>query len=357
VADIVFVLGAGASVHANAPVMATFLDVARNLLLTGKAGNYRADFETVFKAIGLLQIAQAKSDLDLYNIESVFTAFEMVELVRPDFFRERGIDTDPASALKRLIAHTLEQEMRFPTSNGFVIGPTQYTNLAKLLERFRSNAVPPRSCAVLTFNYDVGLDMACARERLQYRYFLDGESDQGQSGAVPLLKLHGSLNWFERLGGGIHAIRLESVADRFGRGTRDACLIHVSQLAGDANCCPEVERGTEPFLVPPMLNKGEKHRTISSVWRQAAKELSEARSIFVIGYSMPNADIFFKHLFAIGTIGDDPFDRIQLFDPDAHRIESRYRELLGRGGERRFEAVPCTFDVALLKIANLFRFN
>ncbi|MDQ6923234.1 MAG: hypothetical protein M3Z74_03610 [Pseudomonadota bacterium] len=92
--------------------------------------------------------------------------------------------------------------------------------------------------------------------------------------------------------------------------------------------------GGVPFLVPPAINKAEHHRAIRPVWTQAAKELSEAEYIFIIGYSFPDADAFFKHLFAIGTVGKNPLRRIEVFDPKADVLEALFRTILGSAGER-----------------------
>src|SRR5437868_12972550 len=70
---IVFILGAGASKHAGAPLMSEFLSVARDL------GHERPlpAFELVFRAIDCLHRSQAKSEFDLENLETVFGAFQM----------------------------------------------------------------------------------------------------------------------------------------------------------------------------------------------------------------------------------------------------------------------------------------
>ena len=75
--DVVFILGAGASKQAGAPLMANFLDVAHNLWKLGKVKDAEESFKKVFEARAALQSVHSKSSLDIDNIESVFTAFEM----------------------------------------------------------------------------------------------------------------------------------------------------------------------------------------------------------------------------------------------------------------------------------------
>ncbi len=79
-ADTVFILGAGASKEAGAPLMGEFLDVAHNLWKT--EGSTMPAFETVFRGISRLQQVHSKAKLDIQNVESVFAAFEMAKTLR-----------------------------------------------------------------------------------------------------------------------------------------------------------------------------------------------------------------------------------------------------------------------------------
>lgn len=88
--DIVFILGAGASRQAGAPLMSDFLDKAADLLVTRRVDSQREQFEKVFSAIGELQRVHSKAQLDLNNIESVFTAFELAKIIQ----RLPGVQTN-----------------------------------------------------------------------------------------------------------------------------------------------------------------------------------------------------------------------------------------------------------------------
>ena len=87
--------------------MFDFLDVARRLLRTNAVEDKRAEFELVFRAIGALQTVHSKSQLDLNNIESVFTVLELGRIIQ----KVPGLTRDeiPAAiaALKKLIVRTL----------------------------------------------------------------------------------------------------------------------------------------------------------------------------------------------------------------------------------------------------------
>lgn len=115
--ETVFILGAGASQQAGAPVMGDFLDVARALMKNKQNADVAAESELVFKGIDALQNVHSKAELDLLNLESVFAAFEMAQLLkRLPGLTEEEIEKLP-SAMRRLICHTLESTIKFPVDS------------------------------------------------------------------------------------------------------------------------------------------------------------------------------------------------------------------------------------------------
>lgn len=79
--NVVFILGAGASKQCGAPLMNDFLETAFHLWKTNKVQEKQEHFERVFRAISALQIVHSKSQIDLDNIESIFTALEMANVL------------------------------------------------------------------------------------------------------------------------------------------------------------------------------------------------------------------------------------------------------------------------------------
>jgi hypothetical protein len=62
--------------------MHDFLDIASDLLRTNAVQEKRTAFEQVFSAIGALQAVHSKSQLDLNNIESIFTVLELGRIIQ-----------------------------------------------------------------------------------------------------------------------------------------------------------------------------------------------------------------------------------------------------------------------------------
>src|SRR5205809_156403 len=75
----IFLLGAGASKAAGAPLMAEFLSMARNLRRSGLPTEFHAAFDLVFQAMAALQAVHSKATLDFNNVESLFSAFEVAK--------------------------------------------------------------------------------------------------------------------------------------------------------------------------------------------------------------------------------------------------------------------------------------
>jgi hypothetical protein len=79
-------------------------------------------------------------------------------------------------------------------------------------------------------------------------------------------------------------------------------------------------------IVPPSWNKTEYADSVGHIWQEAARQLSDAENIFVCGYSLPETDVFFKHLFALGSVGRSLIRRFWVINPDPDgSVESRFR--------------------------------
>lgn len=356
--NVAFILGAGASRQCGAPLMFDFLDVASDLLRANAVQEKRAEFEKVFSAIGDLQVVHSKSQLDLNNIESIFTVLELGRIIQ----RVPGLTADQIpsiiAALKDLIVKTLEVTIPFPTKGRYIGVPKPYEEFAKLLKHLIAEAHPRRSVSVLTFNYDIAVDMALYRAGLGPDYVISAPPRHDQP--IPLLKLHGSLNWAtETSTGAIRPLHLANYfqyyrLDGFGEGG-DVRVPIGSQLAEYFKSNASLQVNREPLIVPPSWNKADYHAALSDVWAHAARHLSEAEHIFILGYSLPETDSFFRHLYALGSVGTTPLRRIEVFNPDqSGETDARFQALLGPGAKARYRYHTLTFENAIPLILDYF---
>jgi NAD-dependent SIR2 family protein deacetylase len=192
--ETVIILGAGASVEAGVPVMKDFLDVAERLLQKNDVEDSQKDFKAVFSAISALEPVHAKTEIDLNNLESVFAAFEMANLVK----KLPPLNTDEVealpAALRRLISKTIEKKLKFPVVQDRLVLPYPYQDFAHLLKLIAGEAQwVKRKVSIITFNYDIAIDCAVSMFGSPEYHLLR----TGQVSGPNLFKLHGSLNWFD----------------------------------------------------------------------------------------------------------------------------------------------------------------
>jgi hypothetical protein len=349
--ETVLILGAGASKEAGAPIMRDFLDVADDLLKGNHVEKARAEFDLVFRAINSLQAVHSKAQMDLQNIESVFAALEMARLVG----KLDGLSSDEVQRLPEamvcLIQATIEKKLSFPIKGGKPFPPSPFDKLAKIIQKLApgNSAQVRKKFSIITFNYDLCVDVAFQRFGIPIDYGLEAEDKEL---GIKVSKLHGSLNW-------ARCPRCKKIAawklgqylsnriwQSFGESERGTISI-ASNLGDFPHCGAFGASGL--YLVPPTWNKAQHHEQLQSVWSSAAAELADAENIFVCGYSLPDTDHFFPYLYALGSIGGTRFKRFWVFDPNRD-VENRFRKLLGPVTVSRFAFHPEAFTGALRAI-------
>lgn len=340
----VFILGAGASRQAGGPLMSDFLDKARDLLANHRVQSKEKEFERVFDALVELRPVFYKSYIDLDNIESVFAAFEMASLIKK-LGSWKPEDTELLEeAIKTLIVVTLDNTIQYPTPRQVAYPPPHYGDFfryiaEKLKQDFRNLS---SLVTFITFNYDTALDYSLSFNNIPLKYCLEKETKKET--AIKLIKLHGSLNWIKCPNpqcGKINVAQIKTVHAHSSKGYYN--ILHPEIIKCD---CGTSLSEIMPFIVPPTMSKGEHHKDLGNVWATAAKELEESTNIFVIGYSLPENDLFFRYLFALGTVGKGHLKRFWVFNPNKE-VEDRFRKLIGKGIENRFQPFQNTFEESI----------
>ncbi|MGH3157047.1 MAG: hypothetical protein ACRDNF_10780, partial [Streptosporangiaceae bacterium] len=132
-----------------------------------------------------------------------------------------------------------------------------------------------------------------------------------------LLKLHGSLSWYwvPRDASGVSIAR------------RD-----LPGAFGAPNLYTEEERrrrlpGRVPFVVPPSAVKSPYYRNpvIREIWQQAAERLRRAARVFILGYSLPPADLTFAGMLTDALRGSTA--SLTVVDPRADMVQARLTSL------------------------------
>lgn len=222
----------------------------------------------------------------------------------------------------------------------------------------RSDAHPALTSSVITFNYDIALDVAMFRNGQGPVYAFGPEIRTNSP--IKLLKLHGSLNWAVRSDNGVvQPLTLQEYFSKYsynGWEKKGTCHIPIgSQLQEYFSKHTDINVNPEPVIVPPTWNKADYHHLLSTIWSTAAKELEEAEYIFIIGYSLPATDAFFRLLYGLGTVGETPLKKIVVYNPDGtETTENRFKEMLGPGALARFNYIQLNFQDSISHIRSLF---
>ncbi len=353
----VFILGAGFSARAGAPLIRDFLDHSRELYqdpLSDLTDEERNRFNEVFEFKRRMGQCREKIEIDLDNIEQLFGLVDV---------SDRLGTTSPTarSSIVYLIAKTIQSAIanqKYYNAVGFTLA--QNADIASLPKDWVRPNEGPRRCtadmyqifaallagmldspvrrkarrnAVISFNYDLVLDCALRELGVEPFYGLSGESEDGTHPSVPVLKLHGSLNW---------AIcqKCSSVA-----------VVPAEATLGPAKiiskACPKCSSPYQPLLVPPSWDKTGYREVMQPVWKRAVEELNNASRICVIGYSMPETDAFFKYLLTLGLAENHQLHRLIAVDIN-QAVDEKYCQLLeGLFRERRYTFFGQGFEMFL----------
>jgi hypothetical protein len=346
----VFILGAGASKMAGGPLMNEFLDVAESLRDDPDVKADGPHFDLVFKSLSELAFVNAKAVVDVKNLEAVYGAFEMAAMCGRLGDLTQAELGGLGHAMRRVILRTLELRMVLPVRDHNAWAPPPYGRFLTLIEKMKEmKHLSPVS--VITLNYDLALDYALYRRHADIDYCLA----ETPTGGMEVMKLHGSMNWTRCSEGKCRQIvpwHLTEYLKNYGWSEvlmrpdpPKYVTIGVGRRLGELSHCSQATE-TDPVIVPPTWNKAQ-YQSLVSVWRRAAKNLSEAENIFVIGYSLPRSDEFFRYLYAIGTYARTLPKRFWVINP-SNETEN-YKALLGPlvSDARVFRYYATSFDESI----------
>lgn len=356
----VYVLGAGASCHTGAPLLADFLVSARALTGGRYQENleYKDSFKNIFNWIDTLRSASYYVEFDLDNLEHIFSLAEMQKQIGSEEGQKLCQD------LKHVIVETLDRNI-LGTLKGKTFEPDPiYSNFVGALDhinkqrRKRTNQAHGtfEKDTIITFNYDVILDHAFGPKN--YDYCINEEYSPGK---FKILKLHGSANWGICSGCDRRPIQtatpspLASGADydyeALAENGEKLPFKMVTHAMKYHKCgkCGETEV-LEPYIIPPTWSKKIENSQLERVWKTAVDEIAKACQLIIIGYSMPPTDTFLQYLLTLGLANNPTLHRIVVVNRDnSEDFKQRYRKvfsrsLSGRGRLKFITGEHATFD-------------
>ncbi len=345
----VYVLGAGFSADAGAPLIRDFLDRSREFLLDPSSAldpTERAQFAEVFDFRRKVAQSREKVILDLDDIEQLFGLVEISERLMGTsrtrtslqhmIVKTLQLSISPPSVWHRHAIHFEAQPQEsvlermsgladvFRSESGGRIACDMYDFFASLITGILDapDLLPGRKDTIVTFNYDLVIERSLERLGAVANYHLPDDltrRDQGGPGrgmSVDILKLHGSANWAvcARCRGSV--VVLESKI------TENPSMIRNMR-------CPRCGTETyQPLLIPPSWDKSEFREITRSVWAKALEELQAATRVFIIGYSMPEADAFFKYLLTLALAENQCLFKFVVVDLGGQTLPQKYSALL-----------------------------
>lgn len=161
----------------------------------------------------------------------------------------------------------------------------------EMLRKFESAGWLMKS-ALISLNYDIHMDNALIGARDEFDVDLDYGTDFANfdrdddwkrpraQRAIPLFKLHGSLNW-------LYCPRCTQLTL-----TPKIKGVLSHRHKGRCGCDEELA----PIIVPPSFFKEMSNFHLQTVWRKAQQALASAKVIVFCGYSLPDADIHIKYM-------------------------------------------------------------
>lgn len=156
-----------------------------------------------------------------------------------------------------------------------------HDSVAKLISNWKDDDL--LEFAITTTNYDVCIEKAFRKHNLPYTY-LGIESTIG----VPIVKIHGSVNWFYCEG--CQSVITYSVKE----------LEVFKKIFPTSGSCQKCGTPTSLLMVPPIAYKYVIYPPLIDIWQAAMRTIERANLIIVIGYSFGLADDYFFKMMVTG---------------------------------------------------------
>jgi len=286
---IVFILGAGASKPApsNIPTINEMLNVIVTKLppvenpMTNKikewASRGNINIEDIMTA-GYIS-SNLVSDISIHRLvgEIIYrTPSEENRATRSTYTVPELRDVEYVISFKELVDRV------FSIASGIMI-QADYNEVHDSIAKLINNSIDFYEYSIITTNYDVCIEKALQKNNLTPLY-LGLENKSG----MPIIKIHGSLNWY------------------YCEGCQDVIIYNIDELKKFTKMypttasCLQCNTLTQLFMIPPIAYKYVIFPPIVEIWQHAMNTLEEADIIIVIGYSFSLSDDYILKMIVNG---------------------------------------------------------
>ncbi|MBU2850581.1 SIR2 family protein [Acidithiobacillus ferrivorans] len=364
----VYVLGAGFSKDAGLPLLTTFLASMREARASGQLNSLENDAIDALLEYRLhASLAASRVPINPDNIEDLLSLV-LATPVSVTTDSQRNIARELPIAIGATLSY--RQKLYFqksptrivqtntePDHERWLIPQHQVGDIQRQVPLYDLyvalmcgyfNKTTAQKDTIITFNYDTLIEDALTRMKVPYNYGYSsanlinhGKCQAGLSGhltlfdaptdSIPLLKLHGSINWAD--------------------GEPDSSTGLVPRLFYDSYD-ELVAEDAVPLIEPPTWRKGG-NDILRTVWDRAVNALQIATRIIFIGYSAPATDPHFRFLMAAGLAKNICLSKVVVVNPDDKVSEDIQQTIALQGGV--FERYPTANDFFSIYSDNINR--
>lgn len=333
--NIVFLLGAGAS-NPSPSSIPTVTELLPELLNRAR----RLDREQVTNLANFCDRQQ------IYNIEDLLTAVQIsafcsrnpgiLSLVEFQLFGEEAVTRQrrllrprPIRADVSSVAYMQDTlQVLFGLLSNLMLPANPNKGHQAIVEYITNKPSTP----IVTTNYDCCIDLALINNKVPFSYTVDFVNPHvlrnTSDTTCPLIKLHGSLNWFYcETCQEVRLIDIRQTVEDYTNQRGEYPIISV------CNQCGGQRRG---LLVPPHAMKFDIAPPLQPLIADAASYFEKGTLIVVVGFSFADADVYISRMLIKAMQASDR-TKMVIVDPDS-TVAERVR--------RKYEAQIPNFDAA-----------
>lgn len=290
--SVVVMLGAGASSDAGCPLVRGFIDRAKDILasqalesqeqsLLKWAIERRLDYGT--------RLRITEEDLD--NIENLLAVADLEDLVTSRHLDRQGPEGDRVSqGLRRFIELIINRSTHLPDPQSRDwVETAQQQRVTTYKGLLTALALASARVSIVTLNYDCVVEYCAHCMGVPFTY-------TGEAGALPVYKLHGSINWTKCTNKTctlLDSVVVQPVTHFPGAGQFGSVQVPPAT-------CSKCGQIMAPVIVPPTHSKRYDEEIVRNSWALAFDALRSADVFVSVGYSLPEADSAVRNLLHLG---------------------------------------------------------
>jgi NAD-dependent SIR2 family protein deacetylase len=224
------------------------------------------------------------NDLTIHNLvgEIIYRGPTKEEVERSRLLRSRMMNTRELRDVEYVYSFKEVLDRIFSTVAG-IMSQADSNSVHESIAKLIKNNENKLDIKLLTTNYDLCMEKALLKENLKIKY-MGLETGEG----VPLVKIHGSLNWYY-CEGCQEVIQL-TIED----------INKMKKIYPTTGSCLKCNTTTELFMIPPIAYKYVMYPPLIDIWQNAMQILQEANIIIVIGYSFSTSDDYILKIIVNG---------------------------------------------------------